>query len=120
VCAGTVVTLKGTSNSPGTYEWSKGGVVVSSSTTTPNYALTATTSATSGTYTFKVTTADGCVSTATTDVVVNDIPNAPTITQPAAICDGSDLQIKDLHQQIFGGATYNIVGMVQKSYIGTD
>jgi len=83
-CAGSTISLSAAGG--GTYLWSGPGGFTSSA---QNPIRTNSTVAMSGIYTVTVT-ANGCSSTATTNVVINTNPPAPTITNsgPATFCQG--------------------------------
>jgi gliding motility-associated-like protein len=73
---------------------------------TQNPAITNAPSTTSGTYTVTVTDANGCVSTATTIVVIH--PNITLVAgSNSPICSGAQL---DLNAQPIAGANYNWTG----------
>jgi hypothetical protein len=90
-CAGGSVSLTASTTgfTGGSYSWTKGSGVISTSNT-----LVATTS---GTYTVTYTSASGCpaVASASVDVIVNPIPPKPTITAggPLTFCDGGSVSL---------------------------
>lgn len=86
------------------YDWSGPGAY--SVTNTQNPTIVSAPMSVAGIYTVTVTDANGCVSTATTDVVIN--PNLVfTAGSNSAICSGTQL---DLNAQNIPGANYNWAG----------
>jgi gliding motility-associated-like protein len=105
LCAGSTLNLTATTIAGATYSWT-GPNSFSSSLQNPN--IVNATVAASGTYSVSVTVA-GCVSSspATTTVIVNPIPSAPTVSSNSPICAGSTL---NLNASLIAGATYSWTG----------
>jgi len=109
-CAGGSVTL--TSSAGSTYQWSTGA-------TTPNLNVT-----TTGSYTVKVTNANGCQSAASvaTIVTVNALPSTPTITAggPTTFCAGGNVTLTSSAGTTYlwstGATTQNINVIISGSY----
>ncbi len=91
VCLGGNINLTGTTNIGTTYVWTGPSSFTS---TTQNPAISSATLINSGTYSF-TTSLNGCTSlAATTNVIVNQIPNVPIIAQgDTSICAGSSVTL---------------------------
>ncbi len=88
VCTGSTINL--TASGGTSYSWSGPGGFTS---TLQNPTRTNATGAMAGTYTVTVTSSAGCSSTATTDVVVNPLPNAIAKADPNPVCSGHFAQL---------------------------
>jgi gliding motility-associated-like protein len=104
VCSGTTLNLSATSFAGATYSWT-GPNGFTSSTQTPS--ITTVTTAATGTYSV-VPTANGCVGpAATTAVIINATPAAPTAGSNSPLCIGATL---NLTANTIAGATYSWTG----------
>jgi hypothetical protein len=92
VCEGETITLTGEGN--GTYAWTKVGGTFTSTEATPTVTTNALTTD-AGVYQLIVKTGESCTAIATTTVVVNTRPAAPTETNKnkSNICDGETLSL---------------------------
>jgi len=100
VCVGKTISL--TASGGTTYQWSgPNGFSSSGATASINNA---TISTHAGIYTVTVTNASGCTATATTNVVVNAVPEV-TITSNSPVCAGQTLTFTAT-----GGTTYSWTG----------
>ncbi len=97
VCLNTTINLFATSLAGSTYSWSGPGGFTS---TTQNPNIANSTLTMSGVYTLTVTSAVGCVNTATTNVSVLSLPT-PSISSNSPVCFGSILTLT-----AGGGVTY--------------
>jgi hypothetical protein len=96
VCAGATLNL--TSSGGGTYAWTGPAGFTS---TLQNPSITGVTTGATGTYTVTVTSAAGCVSSATTAVLVNPAPTLTVTTDTDSICKGVSA-----HLHVSGASTY--------------
>jgi len=105
VCQGTTLNLTASSVAGATYNWTgpNGFTASTQNPTIPSVLLLA-----AGTYSVTATVS-GCTSpsAATTTVVVNPTPTAPTALNNGALCEGNTL---NLSASTVGGATYNWTG----------
>ncbi|MFD2524069.1 Ig-like domain-containing protein [Emticicia soli] len=100
VCVGKTISL--TASGGTTYQWSgPNGFSLSGATASINNA---TISTHAGIYTVTVTNASGCTATATTNVVINALPEI-TITSNSPVCAGQTLTFTAT-----GGTTYSWTG----------
>ena len=99
VCVGSTISL--TSSGGGTYAWS-GPNGFSSSVQNPTVADA--TSVNAGTYNVTVTSAAGCVSTASTTITINSAAAIASTSTPI-ICEGSNINLSAT-----GGGTYSWSG----------
>ncbi|MBI4947454.1 MAG: hypothetical protein HY840_13765, partial [Bacteroidetes bacterium] len=90
VCIGQPLTLTGGPNGMTTYLWS-GPLAYSNNTQSPTVSASAT-AGMAGIYTITVTNANGCTSTATTNVTVNALPVA-TAASNSPVCIGQPLTL---------------------------
>lgn len=104
VCEGNALNLI-VSNTPGaTYNWT-GSNGYTSSSQLPTIPVT--TSLDAGTYTLTITV-DGCESSdASTNVVINPVPSAPSPTNNTPVCEGS---IIELYHPVVSSANYSWTG----------
>ena len=104
VCAGSTLNLTASTVAGASYSWTGPNGFAS---TAQNPSITNATTAASGTYSVTATV-DGCPSAAaTTDVVVNAIPAAPTAGNNGPACIGSTL---NLTASAMPGAAYSWTG----------
>jgi hypothetical protein len=104
VCAGSTLNLTASTVAGASYSWTGPNGFAS---TAQNPSITNATTAASGTYSVTATV-DGCPSAAaTTDVVVNAIPAAPTAGNNGPACVGSTL---NLTASAMPGAAYSWTG----------
>ncbi len=99
VCLGQTINL--TSSGGSSYNWSGPN---SFSSTSQNPSRSIATSGMAGIYTVTVTNAAGCTSTATTNVVLNSLPNA-TASSNSAVCVGQSINLTSS-----GGTGYSWAG----------
>ena len=99
VCEGADIILTGSGGN--IYGWS-GPLSYTSSEQNPT--IINTTSAMSGTYTLSIADANGCSSTATTEVIVNTLPVA-TASNNGPVCEGTELNLT-----ASGGIAYSWIG----------
>ncbi len=99
VCIGQVLNL--TANGGLTYSWSGPN---SFSSTQQNPSITNATQAATGTYSVAVTNANGCVGTASTNVIVN--PTYTVVYTADTACLGSNTTFTDLTVAVPAGSTY--------------
>ncbi|MCR9066552.1 MAG: hypothetical protein NXI00_21440, partial [Cytophagales bacterium] len=99
VCLGQTINL--TSSGGSSYNWSGPN---SFSSTSQNPSRSIATSGMAGIYTVTVTNAAGCTSTATTNVVLNSLPNA-TASSNSTVCVGQSINLTSS-----GGTGYSWAG----------
>lgn len=98
VCVGQPIVIK-VSPAFNSYSWTKDNVFKSSSQN-PTIATNAV-SSDAGTYKVLVTDVNGCTATATTSVIVNELP-VPTATNTGPVCTGTPITVKAI-----GGTNYS-------------
>ncbi|WP_044084708.1 gliding motility-associated C-terminal domain-containing protein [Marinilabilia salmonicolor] len=111
-CVGETITLQGGDAGLDTYEWFAPGADLSTdapivSGPDADHDLVDIASTDAGIYTLRVTNANGCQATATTDVVVNELP---VVSLPAdySVCEG--VENHEITANITNGlAPYNVV-----------
>lgn len=96
ICSGSSITLSATGALA--YTWTPGNLTTASITITPTVTTTYTVSGMDG---------NGCYGNATTTVIVNPIPSAPTASSNSPLCAGSTL---NLTMSNIAGATYSWTG----------
>ncbi|WP_337045176.1 Ig-like domain-containing protein, partial [Emticicia sp. 17c] len=99
VCSGKTLTL--TASGGTSYSWAGPNGFAS---TGQSASISNVTNAAQGTYTLTVTNANGCTATATTSVIINDIPNI-SIGSNSPVCSGQTLTFT-----ASGGASYSWAG----------
>ncbi len=99
ICAGQTLQLNATGGT--SYQWSGPNNFTSN---LQNPSIANATTANSGTYTVTVSNSYGCTATTTTNVVINNLPNA-TASSNSAICSGQTLNL-----YANGGSTYQWSG----------
>ena len=107
ICAGNTILLTG--GGVGTYAW---GGPNSFTATNQSPTIASATVSMSGTYTLKVTNANGCTSTATTSVTVNPPTTATVTLSPATICAGTSGSITPTVTN--GGSSYSYVWRINQ------
>ena len=109
-CVNETVTLQGGDAGLDTYEWFAPGADLNTDApiaTTMDHDLTNIASSDAGVYTLRVTNVNGCQATATTDVVVNELP---VVSLPAnySVCEGT--QNHEINATVTDGtAPYEVV-----------
>jgi gliding motility-associated-like protein len=105
ICVGSTLSLTASAVTGATYSWTGPNGFTS---TLQNPTITSATGLAAGVYTVTATQAASCNScTATTTVVVNPIPPAPTPTNSGPVCSTTDLY---LFTPTVAGATYSWTG----------
>jgi gliding motility-associated-like protein len=104
ICAGNTINLNASTTANATYSWSGPNGFTS---TSQNPSITNATTSNSGTYSVTITV-NGCPSAAaTTTVIVNPTPAAPTTSSNSPVCTGSSIT---LTSNTIANATYSWSG----------